>query len=333
MRVLVTGSIATDHLMLFPGRFAEQVVDTGTAALSLSFLVDSLDVRNGGVAANVSVGLSRLGVNSTLVGAVGSDFTDYRARLAELGVDTSSILVSPKKYTARFLCTTDLDHAQISSFHPGAMSDARQIELRPIVERVGGARLVLISPNDPGAMLRHTEECRRNGYPFAADPSQRIGQISAGHIKALVEGATLLFTNEAERATLLAKTGWTKADVLSRVGMWVTTLGERGAQIEIAATEPVLVRAVNVKRPIDPTGIGDGFRAGFLAGMQWGLGYQRSAQVGCTLASFVFEGDGPQEYEVEPVTLLDRIQATYGPDTADDVAPHLMLALNRGGWS
>jgi adenosine kinase len=333
MRVLITGSIATDHLMVFPGRFADQVLTTKLDALSLSFLVDTLDVRRGGVAANVSVGLSRLGVRPTLVGAVGSDFDGYKSWLAGLGVDTNSILVSKGKYTARFLSTTDRTNAKISSFYPGAMADARNIELRPIIERAGGARLVLISPNDAGAMLRHTEECRRNGYPFAADPSQRLAQISGGHIKALVEGASLLFTNEDERATLLAKTGWKPEDVLARVGLWITTLAERGAQIEGAGADPVVVRAVGVKRAIDHTGIGDGFRAGFLAGMQWGLGYERSAQVGCALASFVLEGDGPQEYEVEPVTLLDRIQATYGPDTADDVAPHLMLALNRGGWS
>ncbi|MBP2326013.1 adenosine kinase [Kibdelosporangium banguiense] len=328
MRVLITGSIATDHLMVFPGRFADQFLADRLDAVSLSFLVDTLDIRRGGVAANICVGLARLGVDSALVGSVGHDFAEYRAFLDSEGVDTRFVHVSADRHTARFVCTTDQVQAQIASFYPGAMSEAGEIALRPIADRVEGAGLVLISPNDPGAMLRHTEECRDNGYPFAADPSQQLAWLPGDKIQALVRGAALLFTNEYEADLLLSKTGWTRDDVLSQVGRWVTTLGEKGVRIDSADGVSVQVAAATVLDPVDPTGVGDGFRSGFIAGLQWGLGYERAAQTGCALASFVLEVAGPQEYRLDPAVLLERIRDTYGPDAAADVAPH----LPRGGW-
>jgi adenosine kinase len=323
MRVLITGSIATDHLMVFPGKFADQFLADQLDRVSLSFLVDGLDVRRGGVAANICVGLARLGVPATLVGAVGKDFADYQAWLDADGVDTSAVLVSASQHTARFVCTTDQVQAQIASFYPGAMSEAGKIELKPIADRAGGTSLVLISPNDPGAMLRHTEECRSRGYAFAADPSQQLAWMGGDGIRTLVDGASLLFTNEYESALLLSKTDWTKADVLSRVGTWVTTLGENGVRIESAGAEPIVVRAANVLNQVDPTGVGDAFRSGFIAGLQWGFGYERAAQIGCSLAAFVLEVAGPQEYKLTPATLLDRIRDAYGPAAAADVEPHV----------
>src|SRR4051794_13312558 len=168
MRVLVTGSIATDHLMSFPGRFADQLLPDQLDRISLSFLVEDLDVRRGGAAANIAFGLAVLGLHPVLVGAVGDDFADYRAWLDEHGVDTASVHVSETLHTARFVCTTDRDQCQIGSFYPGAMSEAREIALAPVAERVGGVDLVLVSPNDPVAMARHTEESRTLGIPFAA---------------------------------------------------------------------------------------------------------------------------------------------------------------------
>ncbi|TCO52334.1 carbohydrate kinase family protein [Actinocrispum wychmicini] len=323
MGVLITGSIATDHLMVFPGRFADQFLADQLDRVSLSFLVDGLEVRRGGVAANICVGLARLGVAGTLVGAVGKDFAEYRSELDSDGVDTSSVLVSASQHTARFVCTTDQVQAQIASFYPGAMSEAARIELRPIVQRVGGAELVLVSPNDPGAMLRHTQECRDAGYPFAADPSQQLAWMGGEQIRELVDGATLLFTNEYESALLLQKTGWSREEVLDRVGSWVVTLGENGVRIDSAGAEPVVVPAGTVLNPVDPTGVGDAFRAGFIAARQWGFGFERAAQVGCSLAAFVLEVAGPQEYKLTPELLLDRIRDTYGTEAANEVEPHL----------
>jgi len=196
VRIAVTGSIATDHLMTFPGRFADQLVADQLHTVSLSFLVDNLDVRRGGVAANIAFGMGQLGTRPILVGAAGFDFDEYRAWLERHGVDTDSVRISDTLHTARFVCTTDSDHNQIGSFYTGAMSEARLIELKTVADRVGGLDLVSIGADDPEAMLRHTEECRSRGIPFAADFSQQIARMNGEEIRILLEGATYLFSNE-----------------------------------------------------------------------------------------------------------------------------------------
>src|SRR5215218_8466627 len=193
MKIAVTGSIATDHLMHFPGRFAEQLLPDQLHKVSLSFLVDDLVVRRGGIGPNICFGLAQLGVRATLVGAVGTDFADYRAWLERHGVDCESVYESEVAHTARFVCTTDEDMCQIASFYAGAMSEARNIELRPAVERTG-AELVVIGADDPQGMVRHSVEARECGYRFAADPSQQIARMSGDDLRCLVEGAELLFT-------------------------------------------------------------------------------------------------------------------------------------------
>ena len=170
MRVGVTGSIATDHLMTFPGKFSDSLVADKLDKISLSFLVDDLDVRRGGVAANIAFGMAVLGLNPVLVGSVGQDFADYRSWLARHGVDTHSVKVSDVRHTARFVCTTDSEQCQIASFYPGAMTEAREIELGPISDRVGGLDLVLVGANDPEAMNRHTDECRFTRHPVRGRP-------------------------------------------------------------------------------------------------------------------------------------------------------------------
>src|SRR6266496_1547217 len=171
MAVLVAGSIATDHLMHFPGKFSEQLLADQLHRVSLSFLVDDLVVRRGGVAANIAFGMAQLGLCPVLVGAVGADFADYRSWLERHGVDCGSVHVSEVAHTARFVCTTDDNMCQIASFYAGAMAEARLIELAPVAEAAGGLDLVLISPDDPAGMLRHAEECRQRRYTFAVDPS------------------------------------------------------------------------------------------------------------------------------------------------------------------
>ena len=175
MRTAVTGSIATDHLMTFPGRFADSFVEGKLDRVSLSFLVDELDIRRGGVAANIAFGMGCLGLRPLLVGSVGADFADYRSWLERHGVDTASVHVSDVHHTARFVCTTDADHNQIASFYPGAMTEARDIELQPVADRVGGLDLVVVGPNDPEAMVRHTA-----GVPVPRDPVRRRPVPAAG---------------------------------------------------------------------------------------------------------------------------------------------------------
>ena len=323
MRIAVTGSIATDHLMTFGGRFTDSLVVDQLDKISLSFLVEDLEMRRGGIAANISFGMGCLGLDPVLVGAVGEDFADYRSWLERHRVDTESVHVSELRHTARFVCTTDQDHAQIASFYAGAMREARDIELAPIAERVGGLGLVVISANDPEAMLRHTEECRTRGYPFAADPSQQVAWMDGPGIRQLVDGATYLFTNEYEAALVEQKTGWSAQEILDRVGTRVVTLGVKGVRIDRSGEPSIHVECTPEDRKADPTGVGDAFRAGFLAATAWGLGNERAAQVGSLLATYVIETVGTQEYELGQARFLERLGAAYGPDAVSDVAPHV----------
>ena len=323
MRTAITGSIATDHLMTFPGRFADSLVVDQLDKISLSFLVEDLQVRRGGIAANIAFGMANLGHHPVLVGAVGQDFVDYRSWLERHGVDTSHVHVSELAHTARFVCTTDTDHAQIASFYAGAMSEAREIELGPIAERVGGLDLVVISPNDPEAMLRHTDECRTRGIPFVADPSQQLAWMDGEQIRQLVDGAAYLFTNSYEAALIEQKSGWSRRDVLDRVGVRVVTHGRDGATVETLEGELAAVKVPTEERRADPTGVGDAFRAGYLAGLAWELTPERSAQLGSMLATYVVETVGTQEYELGRGRFLRRFADAYGQEAADEVAQRI----------
>ncbi len=308
--------------MTFPGRFVEHFIADKMDRVSLSFLVDRLEIRRGGVAANISFGLGVLGLRPLLVGAVGPDFGPYRDWLIEHGVDCGEVRESTRQHTARFVCTTDLDGNQIASFYPGAMSEDAEIELAPLATRVGGLDLVLIGASDPDAMFSHTRECAALGIPFAADPSQQLPRLDGPQVHALVDGAAYLFCNEYEEALIERKSGWGSADVLARVEVRITTLGPAGARVERSGEPPIMVGPVPEQRKADPTGTGDAFRAGFLAAIGWGLSLERAAQLGNLLAVTVLEADGPQEYELKPALVAERLTGAYGPEAAAEIAAH-----------
>jgi adenosine kinase len=319
MRIAVTGSIATDHLMTFPGRFSEQLLADKLDKISLSFLVDGLEVRRGGVAANISFGLGCLGLSPLLVGTVGPDFGDYQNWLHDHGVDTSWVRISAVHQTARFVGTTDADLSQIASFYPGAMAEDADLDISGLA---GVADLILIGAGNPAAMLSLTGQCRDLGIPFAADTSQQLATLDGEQIRQLVAGAAYLFSNEYEASLTEHKTGWSAAELTARVGVRVTTLGSEGVRADRAGEAPVLVGAVKDVTPVDPTGSGDAFRAGFLAGAAWGLSLERAAQLGNLTAVQALEVAGPQEYSLEPAALAARCAASYGQAAADDLAAH-----------
>jgi len=321
--LLIAGSIATDHLMTFQGKFADSLVVEQLDKLSVSFLVDDLEIRRGGVAANMCFGLGRLGLSPVLVGAVGEDFADYRAWLERHGVDCAHVRVSAEKHTARFVCTTDETMAQFASFYPGAMAEARLIELAPIVKEVGEPDYVLVGADDPDGMLRHTQECRQRGYRFIADPSQQLAFGSGDLIRQLIDGATFLFSNEYESHMIEQKTGWSAEEILDRVGTQVTTLGKDGVRITRRGEESIVLPAAKNVTAVEPTGVGDAFRAGFLAATTWGLSLERAAQVGCVLAAYVVETVGTQEYAFTGAEFVARLEVSYGADAAAEVAGHL----------
>ena len=320
MSVVVSGSIATDYLMQFDGSFSEQIVPEQIHRLSVSFLVEDLEVRRGGNGANICFGLGQLGLRPVLVGSVGRDFDEYRDWLDAHGVDTGAVRVSDDRFTARFFCTTDREQNQIASFYAGAMSEAREVDIDPLL---GGADLVVVSPNDPEAMLRHTRQARERGVPVLADPSQQLAFLEGPQVVELVTGARYLVVNDYELALIESKTGWDRDEVLSRVDVCIATHGASGSVIERAGEQPVMVDVVAPEREADPTGVGDAYRSGLVAGLTWGLSLERSAQVGSLLATLVLETVGTQEYQAEPDRLLARFQGAYGDEAAAEVRPHL----------
>ena len=323
MTIAVTGSIATDHLMRFPGRFAEQLLPEHLQKVSLSFLVDDLVVHRGGVAGNMAYAIGALGGRPILVGAAGVDFTDYREWLEDAGVNCAHVLISDTQHTARFVCTTDTDMAQIASFYPGAMSLARNIKLADVVEANGKPDLVIVGANDPDTMFAHTDECRKLGLAFAADPSQQLARLSGAEITRLVDGATYLFSNDYEWDLMLSKTGWTDSDVLAQVGLRVTTLGAKGVDLVSADGTNIHVGVVPETAQVDPTGVGDAFRAGFLTGRGAGLDLERSAQLGSLVAVLVLETTGTQEWTWNLEIAETRLADAYGAAAAAEIAAAL----------
>jgi adenosine kinase len=323
MKIGVAGSVGLDHLMTFPGKFTDSLVAGSLEKVSLSFLVDGLDVRRGGCAANISFGLGVLGLNPILIAAVGKDFADYDAWLKRHGVDTSHALVSKDQHTAHFTVTTDTELNQIASFFPGAMSEARNIELGPIIDKVGALDILVVSPDDPEAMLRHTEVALSMGITVVADPSQQMARMSGEEIKKLINGATYLFMNEYELALAIQKTGWSDDEILQRVKYRIVTLGAEGARIESVDGTFIKVGCAKEKAKIDPTGVGDSFRAGFVAGLAWGLSLERCAQIGSLLATYVIETTGTQEYRFTSSEFVERFSSAYGVDAASEIAAYL----------
>ncbi|GAB3048950.1 carbohydrate kinase family protein [Intrasporangium mesophilum] len=323
MQIAITGSIATDHLMTFDGLFADSLVVEQLDKISLSFLTQDLQVRRGGVAANIAFGMANLGLRPVLVGAVGEDFTDYRSWLERHGVDCGSVHYSASQHTARFICTTDRDMAQIATFYAGAMSEARDIELAPVAARVGGLDLVVVGANDPEAMLRHSDECRSRGIPFAADPSQQLAFCDGDTIERLVDGAEYLFTNEYESHLACQKTGWSEDELAERVRVQVKTRGKDGVTIRVRGEDPIDVGIAREVRKADPTGVGDAFRAGFLTGLANDLPMKRCAELGSMLATYVIETVGTQEYELGQTRFLQRLTEAYGPESAAEIGPRI----------
>ena len=290
MQIAVAGSIATDHLMTFRGSFSDSLVVEQLDKISVSFLAESLEIRRGGIAGNICFGMAVLGARPILVGAAGEDFADYRSWLSRHGVVTDHVHISDTHHTARFVCTTDDEMAQIGA-------------------------------DDPQAMLRHTDECRSRGIRFMADPSQQLAFADGPFIRTLVDGADYLITNEYESHLTATKTGWSQEEIDERVTTRVITRGKDGVDIRTAGEDPIHVDVAGEVRRVDPTGVGDAFRAGFLVGLSGGLGHERCAQMGSVLAAYVLETVGTQEYAVTRRSFLDRVADAYGDDAAEEIAP------------
>jgi adenosine kinase len=307
MSIVVTGSIAYDYLMSFPGRFTEHFLPEHMSRVSLSFLVDSMDKRRGGCAPNIAYTLALLGETPRLMATAGQDFGDYRRWLEAAGVDTSLVPDVPGKFTASFFCSTDVDGNQIASFYTGAMANAAELSFRT----VEGCDLAIISPNDPAAMIQYSEECRALGIPYIWDPGQQCARMSGDELSQGMVGATLVICNDYEFELIRQKTGLDEAQVLDEADALVITKGELGCSV-LSAGEQIDVPAVPPARIVDPTGVGDAFRGGFLKGMAQGAGYATCARLGAVAAAYALEHLGGQSHTYSWSEFRERLASNFG---------------------
>lgn len=308
MEVIVTGSIAYDYLMRFPGSFREHIHTEALEQISLSFLVEEMTKHWGGVAANIAYTMARLGLRPKLMGTVGRDFPDYREWLESAGVDTSTVRQIDSVFTASFFCNTDNDNNQLASFYSGAMELARDYHLKDVVNDTA-PELVIVSPNDPQAMSNLVAECRAKGYRFIYDPSQQIARMDGETLRRDMEGAYAMVVNQYEAHMIEDKTGLTLSDLRGMIDLLVITHGKDGSRIyengniiEVPAFAPDELK--------DPTGAGDAFRAGLFTGILKGLPLEIAGRIGALSATYALEFVGTQNHRFTMQNFVERFNRT-----------------------
>jgi adenosine kinase len=307
MDILLTGSVAFDYLMTFPGIFKEQILPERLEKISLSFLVDSMSRQYGGIAPNIAYNLALLGEHPRVMATVGEDFSEYRTWLENKGVDTALMKVIPCVYTASFFATTDQTNAQIASFYPGAMGNSAQQSLKEIMSRPD---LVVVSPSAPDAMTKFAAECRELGIPYLYDPSQQILRLEGKELLRDMDGAHFLFVNDYEFELVCKKTGYDLEQMLKVVDVVVITRGKDGSTIYAGGREyniPVVPEVCIV----DPTGVGDAFRGGFLAGYARGWSWELCGQIGSLAATYCLEQKGTQNHAYTRTQFVKRFRETF----------------------
>jgi adenosine kinase len=304
---LLTGSVAYDYLMTFPGHFKDIILPERLEKISLSFLVDSMSKVRGGIAPNIAYTMALLGERPRILATVGEDFGDYRAWLDAKGVDTSLMAVVPGEFTASFFATTDQASAQIASFYPGAMGHAASQSLKSLAQKPD---LVIVSPNAPDAMMKFPAECREMGIKYLYDPSQQVLRLEGPELARDMEGAFFLFCNEYEFELISKKTGWDLKQILQHVKVVVITRGKEGAHLYTNGEE-VFIPTVPEKEIVDPTGVGDAFRGGFLTGYAHGWDWVLCGEIGSLAAVYCLEQRGPQNHSYTPREFVERFRRHF----------------------
>lgn len=307
MDILLTGSVAYDYLMTFPGHFKEQILPTHLESISLSFLVDSMSKQRGGIAPNIAYTMALLGRKPRVMATVGEDFADYREWLESKGVDTSLMKVVPGLFTASFFATTDHASAQIASFYPGAMAHSATQSIKELDNKPD---LVVVSPSAPDAMMKFPAECREMGIPYLYDPSQQILRLEGEELARDMEGAEFLFCNDYEFGLISKKTGWSLDQILEHVKVLVITRGKDGADLY---TDGVSVHIPTVPEDeiVDPTGVGDAFRGGFLSGYSYGFDWKLCGEIGSLAAVYCLEQRGPQSHAYTREDFVNRFRKHF----------------------
>ena len=309
MRLIVTGSIAFDYLMQFPGKFTEHILPEHLQRVSLSFLVESMDKRRGGCAPNIAYTLALLGERPFLVATAGQDFNEYDDWLQAAGIDTSHVHHVADKFTASFFCSTDTENNQIASFYIGAMANASELSLRTVPH----PGLVIISPNDPGAMVQYAEECRAIDVPFIFDPGQQCARLSGDELRDGIRGAGVVVCNDYEFELIRQRTGLAEDGILQQADALVITRGEDGCSLYEKDRARIDVKALTPHRIVDPTGVGDAFRGGLMKGMAASKSLRECAQLGTVAATYALEHLGGQSHAYTIQEFSERYEEHFGP--------------------
>ena len=309
MKLFVTGSIAFDYLMSFPGKFSDHFLPDKLDSISVSFLVDSLNKRRGGCAANIAYNLSLLGESPLLVGTAGKDFGEYRSALEKTGVDTSGVKIINEEYTASFFANSDQDGNQIASFYPGAMKFAKDISLKDL--GVDRETLVIISPNDPEAMVRYTKECQEMSVPFIYDPGQQIVMLNSDVLRNGIRGAKVFILNDYEFEMFRKKTNLELEKILELSEVIIVTRGREGSVIH-TRERGIEIPVVPPRQVLDPTGVGDAYRAGFVKGLIYGFSLKTAGKMGSLAATYVLETEGPQSHSYNLKEFVERYCQVFG---------------------
>ena len=307
MQIIVTGSIAFDYLMSFPGKFTEHFLPEHFSRVSLSFLVDTMDKRRGGCAPNIAYTLALLGERPRLMATAGQDFGDYRRWLDAAGVDTSLVREISDKFTASFFCSTDQANNQIASFYTGAMAHAAELSFRT----AGQTDLVIISPNDPAAMTQYAAECRTLGIPYIFDPGQQCARMNGDELTEGIVGAYLVICNDYEMELIREKTQMSEADILKSAKVLVITRGEHGSSVYEGSTRAD-VPAVTPHRIADPTGVGDAYRGGFMKGLAHRTDLATCARIGSVAATYALEHLGGTSHSYSMQEFTTRYEQHFG---------------------
>jgi len=308
MRVVVTGSIAFDYIMSFPGRFREHILPDQLDNLSLSFLVDSMKKQRGGCAANIAYNLALLGERPLIMATAGQDFAEYRKWLEQHGVDTSAVHEYPDEFTSSFFVSTDLDQKQIASFYIGAMGRASELSFAQLPDK---PELVIISPNDPRAMTQYVRECKALGIPYIYDPSQQIVRLSDEDLREGIDGSRITITNDYEFEMLRSRLHMDEDAFLQCAEVLIITRGEQGSTI-LTREQRLNVPATLTVRPIDPTGVGDAYRAGLIRGLALGLPWETIGRMAGLAATYVLENHGPQNHQYTREEFTQRFRTQFG---------------------
>jgi adenosine kinase len=311
--VAVTGSMAYDYIMSFPDEFSRHILPDQISKLSVSFLVDSMRRERGGTAGNIAYNLALLGQPALLMATVGQDAPEYIAGLRARGIDTSGVLQLSNEFTASFFVSTDQINNQIALFYTGAMAKARQISFTEQAYQT--IDIAIISPNDPEAMVKYVKECRQLGIPYIYDPSQQIPRLTAEQLLEGIEGATVLIVNDYEYEMNKNKTGLTDNDLRNKVETVIVTQGESGSYIWNNG-DGFDIPSVTPARVADPTGVGDAYRAGIIAGMMRGYPWDVTGRLGAIVAAYVLEQHGTQRHNYNRRQVAERYQQVFGQTAA-----------------